>query len=116
VRVRKGHEIKLVIPDGNKAQIVSAQRDEKLIALLTEAFAARDIILQHPDQSINHIAKQAGRCRTRLSKLFALAHLAPSIVTEILGGKQPNGLTRKHLLEIDLPIAWDDQRRLLGFA
>lgn len=116
VRVRRGHEIKLIIPDGSKAQAVPAQRDGKLIALLAEAYAARDLIVQRPAQSINQIAKEAGRCRTRLSRLFLLAHLAPTIVTSILEGKQPRELTRKHLLELDLPIAWHDQHRLLGFA
>jgi hypothetical protein len=115
VRIRRGHEIRLVIP-GPSTQRPALARDDKLIALLAEAHAARELVLASSDRSLNRIASDAGRCRTRLANLFALGHLAPSIVSAIMEGRQPAGLTRRQLLGVDLPIDWAAQRTLLGFA
>jgi site-specific DNA recombinase len=115
VRIRRGHEIRLVIPGPSIQRLVPA-RDDKLIALLAEAHAARELVLASPDRSLNRIAADAGRCRTRLANLFALGHLAPSIVSAIMEGRQPAGLTHRQLLGVDLPIEWAAQRTLLGFA
>ncbi len=55
-------------------------------------------------------------CRARLTKLVAPHCLAPDIVTAIVEGRQPPTLKASMLQDIDLPIAWIDQRALLGFA
>jgi len=115
-KVRHGHQLRLVIPGPQALDIVPANRDEKLVALLAEAHAARQLILAQPDQSIASIAAKQGRCRTRLGKLAALACLAPDIVTAIVEGRQPATLTVRALQDIDLPLAWPDQRALLGFS
>lgn len=41
--------------------------------------------------------------------------LAPDIVARLLSGEQPEGLTRKKLMQVDLPTDWVLQRRLLVF-
>jgi DNA invertase Pin-like site-specific DNA recombinase len=115
VRIRQGREIRLVIPGPSAGRLLPA-RDEKLIALIAEAHAARELVLASPDRSLNRIAADAGRCRTRLGRLFALGHLAPSIVTAIMEGRQPADLSHRQLLAVDLPTDWAAQRVLLGFA
>lgn len=45
-----------------------------------------------------------------------LAFLAPDLQSAILEGRQPAGLTLESLLGKSLPVAWSDQRALLGFA
>ena len=47
-------------------------------------------------------------------KLCALAFLAPELQDVILQGRQPRSLTLGRLLSLDLPLAWEDQIRLLG--
>ncbi len=47
--------------------------------------------------------------------LAPLAYLAPDIQTAIMQGSQPAGLTLESLLKTTLPIAWSEQRSLLGF-
>ncbi len=48
--------------------------------------------------------------------MLRLAYLAPDIVEAILAGREPDGLTVNELMKaIQLPLAWDEQRRLLGF-
>jgi hypothetical protein len=114
VRVRKGHELRLIIPGPQREP--DRIRDEKLIALLTEAQAARALILENPTRALSSIASENGRCRTRLGRLVMLSCLAPDIVTAIVEGRQPAPLTPAILLATPLPLAWRDQRALLGFA
>jgi hypothetical protein len=114
VRVRKGHELRLIIPGPQREP--DRIRDEKLIALLTEAQAARALILENPTRALSSIASENGRCRTRLGRLVMLSCLAPDIVTAIVEGRQPAPLTPAKLLATPLPLAWRDQRTLLGFA
>jgi hypothetical protein len=115
-KVRRGHQLRLIIPGPQALNISPATRDEKLVSLIAEAHAARKLILASPEQSIASIAASQARCRTRLGKLAALACLAPDIVTAIVEGRQPAALTARTLQTIDLPLAWADQRALLGFA
>ena len=49
-------------------------------------------------------------------RLMSLGLLAPDIQKAILTGRVPAGLTAKQLLGADLPIAWADQRKLLGLT
>lgn len=48
-------------------------------------------------------------------RLAALAFLAPDLQAAIVAGRQPAGLKLQHLLGTDLPLAWADQRKVLGF-
>ncbi|QGN55053.1 recombinase family protein [Novosphingobium sp. Gsoil 351] len=115
-RVRRGHQVRLVIPAAADANLVPRIRDEKLVALVAEAHAARKLVLANSEQSLASVASAANRCRTRLTKLAGLACLAPDIVTAILEGRQPLSLTNRSLLATDLPLDWAAQREALGFS
>ncbi|MES2493214.1 MAG: recombinase family protein [Pseudomonadota bacterium] len=115
-RVRRGHQLRLIIPGPYVAPAVPAARDEKLVSLVAEAHMARKLILASLEQPLATIAATHGRCRTRLGKLAAIACLAPDIVTAIAEGRQPPSLTARTLQAFDLPLAWADQRVLLGFT
>jgi site-specific DNA recombinase len=46
-----------------------------------------------------------------------LNFLVPDIVVAILNGRQPAVLTAtKRMADIRLPLAWTEQRKVLGFA
>jgi site-specific DNA recombinase len=115
-KVRRGHQLRLVIPGPQTISIDQATRDDRLVALIAEAYQARQLILASPAPSIAAIAASHGRCRTRLGKLAAIGCLAPDIITAIVEGRQPPTLTARTLQDIDLPHAWADQRALLGFG
>jgi hypothetical protein len=115
-RVRRGHQVRLVIPAAGDASHVPANRDEKLVALVAEAHIARQLVLECPGQSLASIAMAANRCRTRLTKLVGLACLAPDIVRAIVEGRQPASLTSRSLLATELPLDWAAQRDALGFS
>ena len=115
VRVRRGHELRLFIPSGDAAP-PPASRDEQLVTLVAEAHAARQLVEAQPAMPLSRVAAEAGRCRTRLTRLYALAQLAPDIVTTIVEGRQPASLTARVLLAADLPLEWAAQRKMLGIA
>ena len=51
-----------------------------------------------------------------MMKVAKLVCLDPYIVTAIVEGRQPLKLTPGKLLATDLPLAWPEQRRVLGFG
>ena len=115
-KVRHGHQLRLVIPGPQSLTIASTGRNEKLVAVVAKAHAARKLIIASPDKSIAAIAASTNRCRTRLGKLAALACLAPDIGAAIVEGRQPQTLTARTLQDLDLPLPWSDQRAMLRFA
>ena len=116
VRVRRGHQLRLVIPGKESAQTIPSRKDDKLVALIAEAHQARQLILDHPGKSIAALASEHGKCRTRFAKLVRLSCLAPDIVTAIVEGRQPDALAANRLSKIELPLAWSEQRKALGFS
>jgi len=115
VRVRRGQQVRLVIP-GEEAQPSPAKRDNRLIKLVAEAYTAQHLVMDHPSKSIAALASKHGKCRTRLGKLVRLSCLAPDIVTAIVEGRQPEALTANRLSKLELPLAWPEQRKVLGFS
>ena len=74
------------------------------------------LVLASPHLSLNQLAKQVGRCRKHMAKLFTVSWLSPQIIEAITDGSQPKGITRTRLLETDLPLSWDAQEALLGLS
>jgi DNA invertase Pin-like site-specific DNA recombinase len=114
LRLRRGKAMKLVVPPSS-ANEASSLRDDRLIALVAEGRATMALIRSNPDKSIPTLATEHRRCRIRMARVAKLGCLAPDIVTAIVEGRQPLKLTPGKLLAADLPISWDEQKRLLGF-
>lgn len=91
--------------------------DEALIKAVVRAHRwARDLI-DGSAPSIAAVARREGLQRTYVSRHLPLAFLAPDIVTAILAGEQPPGLTVERLLEgPSLPLDWEVQRQALRIA
>lgn len=104
---RRGHELRLVYAVSSEQPV---QRDERLLDLVGRGWAAW--------QQLGTGERIAGATRrSHLTRLARLRFLAPDIVTAILEGQQPVELTARTLLRIaDLPLAWSEQRRVLGFC
>ena len=115
-KIRRGHQLRLVIRGPDQMPKHPVARNEKLVALVAEAHGARQLMLDHPGKSIGSIATAEKRCRTRLAQLAGLACLAPDIVAAIVEGRQPVALTPRALLDTQLPVGWTEQRRVLGVS
>jgi hypothetical protein len=62
------------------------------------------------------LAKQEGVSPSYFTRLVRLSYLAPDITRAILDGRQRGLTADKLLVQSRLPLAWHDQRTLLGFA
>ena len=115
IRLRRGKALRLVIPPTTSGDNFP-MRDEKLIALIAEARTIMAQMTANPHKSIPALAAEHGRCRVRMMKVVKLACLDPDIVTAIVEGRQPLKLTPGKLLAVDLPLAWGEQKRVVGFG
>lgn len=121
LRQRHGHQIRLVIegdghaskPAPTPAPKPESQRDEKLVALLAEAYAARQLVLDNPGTPLADLARQQGKCRKHLARMVELSCLAPDIALAISAGNQPRALTAAKLRAVQLPLEWEAQRAAL---
>ncbi len=113
--VFRGGRTWLVTPDG-AAGLAKARVDPALTKALWQA--RRELVrlnagpLTPPEQMI----QAEGVPDSYLRRLAPLAFLAPDIQRALLEGRQPAGLTLQQIIDQDLPLAWADQRRKLGFV
>jgi DNA invertase Pin-like site-specific DNA recombinase len=115
VRLRRaGREIRMVI-DGTDP--FAAKPDARLIKLLLRARRFNATLADTEDIPFAVLAQREGVSRSYFTRLVRLSYLAPDITQAILDGRQPRDLTAEKLLEHSrLPLAWHDQRIVLGFA
>ena len=95
----------------------AVKADPKLVKLIARAHLLCTKIAGSDSESLAEIAQGAGLTGSYFTRVVRLTYLAPDITRAILEGRQPRGLTAQKLLgHSRLPLAWSEQRRLLGFA
>jgi site-specific DNA recombinase len=116
VRLRRaGREITMVI-DGTDP-FDAAKPDARLIRLLLRARRFNATLADSEGVPFAALAQRQGVSRSYFTRLVRLSYLAPDITQAILDGRQPRDLTAEKLLQHSrLPLAWHDQRIVLGFA
>ena len=112
--IRCGKETRLLVA---ASDLVAPRPDPALIKLVVNAHRVRAAVFSGQHGSIHHAAGALGYRRDYFAVLLRLGFLAPDIVAAILDGRQPASLNRQRLARISgLPIDWQAQRELLGFA
>ena len=112
--IRRGRETRLAVPPDQQTH---AHRDPALIKLLIKAHRARQAVETNNDRSIAELAATQGYSRDYFGVLLRIAYLAPDIAVAILEGRQPVQLNRQRLARAtNLPVDWQAQRAMLGFA
>ena len=97
----------------NGTDSFAAKPDARLIKLLLRARRFNATLAQGEGVPFAALADS----RSYFTRLVRLSYLAPDITQAILDGRQPSDLTAEKLLEHSrLPLAWHDQRIVLGFA
>jgi site-specific DNA recombinase len=116
VRLRRaGREIRTVI-DGTDP-FASAKPDARLIKLLLRARRFNATLAEGEGVPFTALAQREGISRSYFTRLVRLSYLAPDLTQAILDGRQPPDLTAEKLLAHSrLPLAWHDQRIVLGFG
>ena len=110
---RRGAETKLVLP-GLAEQNHGSRCDPALIKALARGRAWFAELATGRVRSLEELAKRDGISRRYIRRLVGLAFLSPRVVEAILKGQQPVELTATRLSELDLPLDWTEQRRLLA--
>jgi site-specific DNA recombinase len=115
VKLRRcGREIRMLV---GTDPFATAKPDRRLIKLLIRARRFNAALAGSDGVPFAALAKQEGVSPSYFTRLVRLSYLAPDITRAILDGRQPRGLTADKLLAHSrLPLAWHDQRTLLGFA
>jgi hypothetical protein len=110
---RRGVEMKVVLGDAERGAVAP---DPVLIDAVSKGHAWLEQLKSGQVASARALAKKLGRDRADLGKTLRLAFLAPDIVEAIFSGRQPVTCTVSRLRRLShLPLAWAEQRKLLGF-
>jgi site-specific DNA recombinase len=110
---RRGTETKLVLPELAQ-QNHGARCDPALIKAIARGRAWFEELATGRARSLQELAKRDGITRRYIRRLVDLAFLSPELVEAILQGRQPMALTATRLTELDLPLDWTEQHRLLA--
>ena len=113
VFTRRGAETKLVLP-GLAQQKHSSKCDPALIKAIARGRAWFEELATGRARSLQVLAKRDGISRRYIRRLVGLAFLSPQLVEAILQGRQPVDLTATRLTELDLPLDWTEQHKLLA--
>ncbi len=108
--ISRRSELKLAIsPD---EALTLRKPDPVLLRLVAHAFAAQDFLVSgSPQPMVGHYSKRY------MHQLVRLSYLAPDIISAIINGTQPAGLTgRKIMRQNNIPLDWAGQRSMFGFA
>ena len=106
---RRGDLKLMIAPFGGGQQ---RDPDPVLVKLLVHAFAARESLLSGEADPLTSDYSPLHR-----NRLARLSYLAPDIVSAIVTGNHPPALNGRRLLRAGkLPLDWQGQRQLLGFA
>ena len=107
---RKGAELKLVV--GQSSDDTHREADPVLLKLITLAHAAQQAKLTVSDDAL-----VLSYSKAHLQQLLRISWLAPDILAAIADSRQPVTLTGRRLLRAtNIPLAWEAQRELFGFA
>jgi site-specific DNA recombinase len=110
---RRGAETKLVLP-GLAQPKQSSRCDPALIKAVARGRAWFEELATGRARSLQVLAKCDGVSRGYIRRLVGLAFLSPELVEAILHGRQSVELTATRLTELDLPLDWTEQHKLLA--
>jgi hypothetical protein len=109
---RHGVGTRLVLLDAQHNH--PARCDPALVKAIARGRAWSDELVSGRARSLQELAKRDGISRRYIRRLVGLAFLSPQLVEAILQGRQPVELTAMRLTELDLPLDWAEQHRLLA--
>ncbi len=105
---RRGVEGKIIVGDREP------QSDRTLLRALAKA---HDWVADlRKGKALGDIAASIGHSESYIRTRAQLAYLAPAIQGAILDGRQPTDLTLERIIRKPVPLDWDAQARLYGFA
>jgi hypothetical protein len=111
---RSGKEMTMRI---ERSDTFPARPNPSLIKLVVRAHLFKARLLHSAGGKFAELARREKLNRSYYSRVVRLTYLAPDITRAILHGRQPPNLTAAMLIKHpSLPLAWPEQRKLLGFT
>ena len=90
------------------------EHDASMLVALSRAYHWQRLLDAGIVDSGSDIARREGLHQTTVNALLRLTQLSPTLVRDILNGRQPKTLSMRWLKTNELPWDWDDQRALFG--
>ena len=110
---RTGMETRLLI-DGAGGD-ARKKPDHSLRRVLAQAHRYHAMVMRNGGKTMAALAVEAGVGGSYFTRILRLSFLAPEVVTAILRDRHPIELNAKRLVnETRIPIAWEEQRAVLG--
>jgi hypothetical protein len=110
---RRRIETRLVLP-GSAKRDRSSRCDPALVKAIARGRAWFEELATGRARSLQELARRDGITRRYIRRLVGLAFLSPELVEAVLQGQQPVALTATRLTELDLPLDWTEQHKLLA--
>jgi DNA invertase Pin-like site-specific DNA recombinase len=110
---QRGIGTKLLLP-GLGQQSQELRCDPALIKAIARGRAWFEELATGRARSLQDLANRDGITRRYIRRLVDVAFLSPELVEAILQGRQPVKLTATRLTELDLPLDWTEQHKLLA--
>lgn len=106
---KRGGRKQVITPDGASAWVSPRTRiDNTMIKAIARGFRWRKLLETGVYGTIDEIAAQEKINSSYVSRVLRMTLLAPSIVEEILDGRQPTKVTLAVLMR-PFPVAWKEQ-------
>jgi len=102
-----------LIPEQSPAQKPTVQ--DSLVIALARAHRWKTLMENGRFGSVEELAHALKMDSSYVGRILRLTLLAPDIITAILEGREPSGLSLGMLTKT-LPMDWVEQRRALGFG
>jgi site-specific DNA recombinase len=112
--VFRGGRTWMVAPSGSSVD-TPIRLDRALVKALRFAHGWQTKLDASPLTSIEGLKAAKSAADYYVRRLTPLAFLAPDIQRAIIEGAQPAGLNLQQLINMKIPVAWEDQRLALGF-
>lgn len=116
--IKRRHTRKLLIaPPGQEDAKVRSSFDLPMIRTIGKAFYWQKLLDSGEVANATDLARQLKLEPGWVAEVLRLTRLAPDIVQAILDGRQPRHLNLHAIRgrQADVPVDWEEQRRLLGF-
>lgn len=106
---KRGGRKQVITPDGASVWVSPRTRiDSTMIKAIARGFRWRKLLETGVYGTIDEIAAQEKINSSYVSRVLRMTLLAPSIVEEILDGRQPTKVTLAVLMR-PFPVAWKEQ-------
>jgi hypothetical protein len=104
----------IVVSEGLDAAALRAPKSgDPLVLAIARAHRWKELLEIGRYADITELAQAMGVNASYVGRLLNLTLLAPDIIETIVSGRDPGSLSLERLYR--LPLAWEEQRRALGF-